>query len=80
MKVRFKKFEPTVAFKKLFGRAADSNQKSADAGLEYYYKRGNTYYFRAEDGHRISVNYQEPQSGFVRGQRYHIDPAVATNE
>ena len=79
MKIKFKKFEPTRTFLKLFGgnrEKTGSNverERQADAGYEYYYKRGNTYYFRNNEGEKISIDYTEPQQELVRGNRYDID-------
>jgi len=77
MKIRFQKFEPTGTFIKLFGLKHDASGSGkgneTDAVYEYYYKRGNTYYFRNSAGEKITVDYDEPQQELVRGNKYTID-------
>ena len=64
---------------KLFGAHRDtpdtgSNENNqSEGGYEYYYKRGNTYYFRNNEGDKISIDYQEPQNELIRGNRYNMD-------
>lgn len=75
MKIKFKKFEPTGTFAKLFGLDRDKSagaEEGADV-YEYYYKRGNTYYFRNSEGDKFSVDYKEPQQELVKGNKYKID-------
>jgi hypothetical protein len=79
MKIKFKKFEPTSTFMKLFGAHQDKpdagsndHEQSGDS-YEYYYKRGNTYYFRNSEGNKFSIDYHEPQSELIRGNRYKMD-------
>lgn len=85
MKIKFKKFEPTSTFLKLFGvnqGKTDSNvqhERETDAQYEYYYKRGNTYYFRNSEGDKVSIDYTEPQQELVRGNRYQIDAINHSN-
>jgi hypothetical protein len=79
MKIKFRKLEATSTFMKLFG--VDRNKSHSDTpkaedtedGYEYYYKRGNTYYFRNNDGDKFSIDYKEPQKELVRGNRYKMD-------
>jgi hypothetical protein len=79
MKIKFKKFEATSTFLKLFG--ADRNKPGTDASkpmetddaYEYYYKRGNTYYFRNSEGDKFTINYEEPQKELIRGNKYKMD-------
>jgi hypothetical protein len=79
MKIRFKKFEPTSTFIKLFGTHRDkpdtgsNDNETSDGGYEYYYKRGNTYYFRNSEGEKFSIDYHEPQNELIRGNRYKMD-------
>lgn len=79
MKVRFKKLEATSTFIKLFGLRQgqpDSDAPKAeetDDVYEYYYKRGNTYYFRNNTGQKITINYKEPQHELIRGNKYTMD-------
>ena len=79
MKIKFKKFEPTSTFIKLFGAHRDTPDASThrtgatDEAYEYYYKRGTTYYFRNGEGDKISIDYPEPQQEFIRGNRYRMD-------
>ena len=79
MKIRFKKLAATSTFIKLFG--ADGNKPDTSASktdetdevYEYYYKRGNTYYFRNDQGNKISINYNEPQPELIKGNKYKMD-------
>ena len=79
MKIRFKKLEATTAFIKLFGvnrhtsDAEPAETRETDDAFEYYYKRGNTYYFRNNAGEKFSIEYKEPQKEFVKGNRYKMD-------
>ena len=78
MKIKFRKFEPTGTFIKLFGLNRDKPDSSSsgvedDDVYEYYYKRGNTYYFRNSKGDKFSIDYENPQDELVRGNKYKID-------
>lgn len=79
MRIKFKKFKPTNIFLKLFGANRDSSHFGTDlegetnASYEYYYKRGNTYYFRNNEGSKVTIDYREPQRELIRGNRYQID-------
>ncbi len=79
MKIKFRKLETTGTFLKLFGvnrdkPDADAPQTgNADDAYEYYYKRGNTYYFRNGAGDKITIDYKEPQKELIRGNRYKMD-------
>lgn len=88
MKIKFKKFEPTSTFIKLFGgNRHKSGKDSSDAGeldesddvYEYYYKRGNMYYFRNNEGNKLTIDYHEPQPTLIRGHKYKIDAINNTN-
>lgn len=79
MKIRFKKLEATKTFLKLFGAGRDKPDSDApetgetDDAYEYYYKRGNTYYFRDAKGNKLSIDYKEPQKELIRGNTYTMD-------
>lgn len=76
MKIRFKKLEPTGSFVKLFGRARDKQNTPAeetDDVYEYYYKRGNTCYFRNSAGDKRTMAYNESLGELIRGNKYKID-------
>lgn len=79
MKIKFQRFEATSSFVKLFGLNRNKSESdSAKAGetddtYEYYYKRGNTYYFRNSEGNKISINYKEPQKDLIKGNKYKMD-------
>lgn len=79
MKIKFKKLEANRTFRKLFGldqaqpdQEPLTREDQGDA-YEYYYKRGNTYYFRNGAGEKITVDYSEPQTELVRGHRYKME-------
>lgn len=79
MKIKFKKFEATNTFIKLFraGRGKSDTHtpevEETDDAYEYYYKRGNTYYFRNSAGDKFSIDYTEPQKELTRGSKYKMD-------
>jgi len=79
MKIKFKKFEATSTFIKLFGADRDKSDTHASKPgetndtYEYYYKRGNTYYFRDSDGNKFTIHYNEPQQDLIRGNKYKLD-------
>jgi len=85
MKIKFRKFEPTSTFIKLFGVNRDKSDtdtpKTGEAAdtYEYYYKRGNTYYFRNSEGDKVSIDYHEPQRELIRGNRYRMDSINTPN-
>jgi hypothetical protein len=79
MKIKFKKLEATNTLVKLFGLNrnketgnAPENEESGDA-YEYYYKRGDTYYFRNSEGDKFSIAYKEPQTELVKGNKYTME-------
>ncbi len=79
MKIKFQKFEPTSTFLKLFGAGRDKAASDAtaneetDAVYEYYYKRGDTYYFRNSAGNKFSIDYNASQKELLRGNKYKIE-------
>lgn len=79
MKIKFQRFEATGSFVKLFGLNRNKSESDApkageaDDAYEYYYKRGNTYYFRNSEGNKISINYNEPQKDLIKGNKYKMD-------
>jgi hypothetical protein len=85
MKIKFKKFEATNTFIKLFGidrHNPDPNisklEETSDT-YEYYYKRGNTYYFRNKEGNKIAIDYKEPQSDLIKGNSYNLNTINNSN-
>ena len=79
MKIRFRKLEATTAFIKLFGAdphksdTESAETRETDDAYEYYYKRGNTYYFRNNEGEKFSIDYKEPQTELIKGNKYRMD-------
>lgn len=83
-KIRFKKLEPTGTFVKLFGLARDKQDNAAapeetDDVYEYYYKRGNTCYFRNSAGDKRTMEYNESHGKLIRGNTYKIDAISKPN-
>lgn len=79
MKIKFQRFGATSSFIKLFGLHRDTSESDstkageADDAYEYYYKRGNIYYFRNSEGAKISIAYDEPQKDLIKGNKYKMD-------
>jgi len=79
MKIKFVKYKATSTFIKLFRgdrNKVDTKQSKVgeiDEAYEYYYKRGNTYYFRNRDGNKFSIDYDMPQKELIRGNTYKVD-------
>ncbi|HUQ96741.1 MAG TPA: hypothetical protein VM010_03680 [Chitinophagaceae bacterium] len=84
-KIRFKKLEPTGTFAKLFGLHRDKQDpdvapEETDDVYEYYYKRGNTCYFRNSAGDKRTIEYNETHKELVRGNKYNIDAISNAND
>jgi hypothetical protein len=85
MKIKFRKLEATKTFIKLFGAGKDKlgsdapETRETDDAYEYYYKRGNTYYFRDGKGNKLAIDYKKPQKELIRGNTYTMDTINTLN-
>ena len=79
MKIKFKKLEATSTLIKLFGLGRDKEDGNnpamdePDDAYEYYYKRGDTYYFRNSEGNKFSIEYKELQTELIKGNKYTME-------